>query len=118
MSGKTLDLVGTGSMVVDRICSSPRLIAADEKANRNGFLSGPLIAFVDLLIGETIDNYEIVRHLGHGGMATVYLAKDLNFPCDNHLGHREVAIKVLPEAFASDSLLLRPRLVPRRTWLV
>ncbi len=31
MSGKTLDLVGTGSMVVDRICSSPRLIAADEK---------------------------------------------------------------------------------------
>ena len=31
MSEKSLDLAGTGSMVVDRLCSTPRLIGPDEK---------------------------------------------------------------------------------------
>ncbi len=34
------------------------------------------------------DRYKIERHLGEGGMATVYLAEDLKH-------HRKVAIKVL-----------------------
>ena len=31
MSEKSLDLAGTGSMVVDRLCATTRLIGADEK---------------------------------------------------------------------------------------
>ena len=34
------------------------------------------------------DRYELERELGHGGMATVYLAQDVKL-------HRQVAIKVL-----------------------
>src|SRR5437868_1178222 len=39
------------------------------------------------LVGQTLGHYRIVRVVGHGGMATVFLAQDI------HL-HREVAIKV------------------------
>src|ERR1700758_4775042 len=40
------------------------------------------------------DRYEIERELGHGGMATVYLALDLKH-------HRRVAIKVLTPELAA-----------------
>ncbi len=49
-----------------------------------------------LAAGTRIGSYEIVGSLGAGGMGEVYRAKD---PA---LG-REVAIKVLPDAFANDS---------------
>ncbi len=42
--------------------------------------------------------YEIIRRLGRGGMATVYLARDPNF-------EREVAVKVLPRKALADSRL-------------
>ncbi|MGB1253581.1 MAG: extracellular solute-binding protein [Candidatus Promineifilaceae bacterium] len=42
-----------------------------------------------------IGRYTIIRELGRGGMATVYLANDPNFD-------REVAIKVLPSQFLHD----------------
>src|SRR5262245_40200347 len=45
--------------------------------------------------GTRIGSYEIVGALGAGGMGEVYRARDTN------LG-RDVAIKVLPEAFAQD----------------
>jgi tetratricopeptide (TPR) repeat protein len=45
--------------------------------------------------GERLGHYEIVSLLGKGGMGEVYLARDLK------LG-REVAIKILPAAFAAD----------------
>ena len=45
--------------------------------------------------GTTLGAYEIVAPLGAGGMGEVYRARDAR------LG-REVAIKVLPAAFASD----------------
>ena len=41
---------------------------------------------------QQIDRYEIIRELGQGGMATVYLAFDSLF-------ERQVAVKVLPRQF-------------------
>ena len=45
--------------------------------------------------GRKIGRYEIVRELGRGGMATVYLGFDPKL-------ERQVAIKVLPSQFAND----------------
>src|SRR5215510_1338282 len=46
--------------------------------------------------GTRLGPYEIVAQIGVGGMGEVYRATDTN------LG-RQVAIKVLPEAFATDA---------------
>ena len=51
------------------------------------------------LTGQTIGAYRILGLLGAGGMGEVYTARD------QHL-ERDVAIKVLPEAFAHDQLRL------------
>lgn len=49
----------------------------------------------DDLIGRQIGQYEILRELGRGGMATVYLARQTNV-------NRQVAVKVLPREFMHD----------------
>jgi len=47
------------------------------------------------LVGKTLGHYEILEPLGKGGMGEVYRARDTKLD-------RDVAIKVLPEDFASD----------------
>jgi serine/threonine protein kinase len=48
-----------------------------------------------LAAGSRLGPYEVVASIGAGGMGEVYLARDTTL-------HRDVALKVLPEAFASD----------------
>ena len=53
------------------------------------------VVILDSMTPEKIGQYTIIRELGRGGMATVYLAMDPRFD-------REVAIKVLPREFLHD----------------
>jgi serine/threonine protein kinase len=50
---------------------------------------------VSLTPGTRLGPYEIAAQIGQGGMGEVYRAMDTNL-------RRDVAIKVLPEAFAQD----------------
>jgi eukaryotic-like serine/threonine-protein kinase len=52
------------------------------------------------LLGQQIGSYQILSLLGAGGMGAVYRARDTRL-------RREVAIKVLPSAFAGDPDRLR-----------
>jgi len=48
-----------------------------------------------LIVGDKLGPYEIIAPIGKGGMGEVYRARDTKL-------NRDVAIKVLPEAFACD----------------
>ena len=48
------------------------------------------------MIGTRMGPYEVLAKIGEGGMGAVYRARDTKLD-------RDVAIKVLPEAFAHDA---------------
>src|SRR5713101_8054359 len=62
--------------------------------------TGVILLPVILSAGSRLGPYEIVAPLGAGGMGEVWRARD------SRIG-REVAIKVLPQAFAADGDRLR-----------
>ena len=54
------------------------------------------------MIGTSLGPYKIIEQIGKGGMGEVYLGEDTRLK-------RKVAIKVLPEEYASDpERLARP----------
>ena len=58
-----------------------------------------------LEVGTRIAHYDVTALIGQGGMGQVYQATDTKL-------NRDVALKILPEAFASDP---EPGLVPTRS---
>ncbi|MBI1874609.1 MAG: hypothetical protein HYZ58_09345 [Acidobacteria bacterium] len=62
-----------------------------------------------LVPGSRLGPYQIVSALGAGGMGEVYRARDTKL-------NREVALKVLPEAFALDPDRLAASSAKRRCW--
>ena len=54
----------------------------------------------DDLIGKKIGGYEIIELIGHGGMATVYRARQISM-------NRIVAVKVLPRQFLNDDTYMQ-----------
>ena len=54
----------------------------------------------DLLVGQTIGHYKILKRIGTGGMGEVYLATDIT-------AGRNAALKVLPRRFTGDAQRLR-----------
>ena len=92
---------GERNAYLDQACTEPdlrreveSLIAAHEQGD-SSFMERPPAESGMLKLGAKLGPYEILGPLGAGGMGEVYRAHDTK------LG-RDVAIKVLPEAFAHD----------------
>ncbi len=72
------------------------LLAVDSKRPPQGDLK----AEVDPLLGQILGSYQLVAHLGQGGMGTVYRARHLRLK-------REVAFKIVSSALRKPSAIAR-----------
>ncbi|HEX6732746.1 MAG TPA: hypothetical protein VF074_22190 [Pyrinomonadaceae bacterium] len=81
-----------GLLCQDRIIKREQVSTVEHSNVQNQRMSSPLSR------GTKLGRYQIRSQIGTGGMGEVYLAED------TELG-RTVAIKILPEAFASDQQL-------------
>jgi Tol biopolymer transport system component len=99
-----LDPSGQAAFLENACRDDPELKAEvqsllDHDGESAGFLEQPPVAAgeakVRLKSGSHLGPYQIVEPIGAGGMGEVYRARDPRFP-------REVAIKLLPAAFADD----------------
>ena len=55
----------------------------------------PSISTMALTVGSRLGHYDVTALIGEGGMGQVYQATDTKL-------NRRVALKILPEAFATD----------------
>jgi serine/threonine protein kinase len=106
---------GQRAFFIDRLRSSNPALGAEVESlvqayeQKASFIESPAYeaaahvigdSRMQLKAGESVGKYKIVSALGHGGMGDVYLADD---PA---LG-RQVALKLLPDAFTADPDRLR-----------
>ena len=56
----------------------------------------PITKLMSLNVGDRLGHYDVTALIGEGGMGQVYQATDTQL-------NRQVALKILPDAFASDS---------------
>src|ERR1019366_4259058 len=69
--------------------------ASDVGAHHGGPQLDSRIEEMTIAAGTKLGSYEVLAQIGAGGMGEVYRARDTRL-------NRDVAIKVLPEAFAHD----------------
>ena len=90
--------LGAGQQTV---CNIPRAEGAGKRRGASIDVPAKLLRRTpaprpgDQMIGETVAHYRITAQIGAGGMGEVYRARDTKLK-------RDVALKVLPEAFAAD----------------
>jgi len=62
-----------------------------------------------LAVGSRLGHYDVTAKIGEGGMGEVYRARDTKLD-------RDVALKVLPQAFTDDPDLLPGLNVKPKSW--